>query len=61
VVVPVDLAAGTAGTPIHVPSYPYSVIGIAITADGRTAYATNSAWVIPVQAVAVPRAASTRC
>jgi DNA-binding beta-propeller fold protein YncE len=47
-IVPIDLAAGTAGTPIHVPSYPFSVTGITITADGRTAYAANSAWVMPV-------------
>jgi DNA-binding beta-propeller fold protein YncE len=48
VIVPVDLTAGTAGTPIHVPSYPFSVTDIAIAADGRTAYAANSAWVMPV-------------
>jgi len=31
-----------------VPSYPFSIIDIAITKDGRTAYATNLASVIPV-------------
>jgi DNA-binding beta-propeller fold protein YncE len=48
-VVPVDLAADTAGTPIHVPTYPYSIFAIAITADGRTAYATNLVSVMPIQ------------
>jgi DNA-binding beta-propeller fold protein YncE len=52
VIVPVDLTAGTAGTPIHVPSYPFSVTGITIAADGRTAYAANSAWVIPLDLAA---------
>jgi DNA-binding beta-propeller fold protein YncE len=52
IVVSIDLADGTAGTPIHVPSYPFSIIDIAIAADGRTAYATNLASVIPIQLAA---------
>ena len=49
VVVPIDLAAGTAVTPIPVPSYPSSIEDIAIAADGHTAYVTNLTSVIPIQ------------
>jgi DNA-binding beta-propeller fold protein YncE len=48
-VTPVNLIADTAGKPIHVPSYPFSVFAIAIAADGRTVYATNTTSVIPVR------------
>jgi hypothetical protein len=48
IVVPIDLVAGTAGKPIHVPSYPYSITDIAITANARTAYAATLASVIPI-------------
>ena len=48
IVIPIDLAAGTAGKAIHVPSYPYSILDIAITANARTAYAVSLASVIPI-------------
>lgn len=48
IVVPVDLAAGTAEKPIHVPNYPYSLTEIAITANGRTAYAVSQGKVTPI-------------
>jgi DNA-binding beta-propeller fold protein YncE len=48
IVIPINLAAGTAGKPIHVPSYPYSILDIAITANACTAYVVNLASVIPV-------------
>jgi hypothetical protein len=48
IVVPIDLAAGTVGKPIHVPSYPYSILDIAVTANARTAYAVSLASVIPI-------------
>jgi hypothetical protein len=48
VVVPIDLATLTAGPPIRVPSYPYSISSILITPDGRTAAVGAYSAVIPI-------------
>lgn len=48
VVVPIDLATLTAGPPIRVPSYPYSISSIFIAPDGRTAAAGAYNAVIPI-------------
>jgi DNA-binding beta-propeller fold protein YncE len=47
-VVPIDLTTLRAVQPIRVPSYPYSITGIAIAPDGRTAYVAANSAVIPI-------------
>jgi hypothetical protein len=48
VIIPIDLAKGTAHAAISVPSYPYSITDIVISRDGRTAYAAAYSSVIPI-------------
>jgi DNA-binding beta-propeller fold protein YncE len=48
VIIPIDLARGTAHAAIPVPSYPYSITDIVISRDGRTAYAAAYSSVIPI-------------
>jgi DNA-binding beta-propeller fold protein YncE len=47
-IVPIDLTTLRAERPIRVPSYPYSITGIAIAPDGRTAYAAANSAVIRI-------------
>lgn len=47
-VVPIDLTTLRAEQPIRVPSYPYSITGIVIAPDGRTAYVATYSAVIPI-------------
>jgi hypothetical protein len=48
VIIPIDLAKGSAHAAIPVPSYPYSITDIVISRDGRTAYAAAHSSVIPI-------------
>jgi WD40-like Beta Propeller Repeat len=48
VIIPIDLAKGSAQAAIPVASYPYSITDIVISPDGRTAYVAAHTSVIPV-------------
>jgi hypothetical protein len=48
VIIPIDLAKGSAQAAIPVPSYPYSITDVVVSRDGRTAYVAAHTAVIPV-------------